>query len=76
MGALPADDGSEKGERVMAAAARAAHVDVDCRRWDGVLRRIWTSFGYDELNWTATTRQAEPGHAACVHGDALHRPHP
>ena len=40
----------------MAAAARAAHVEVDCRRWDGVLRRIWTSFGYDELNFTATPR--------------------
>jgi xylan 1,4-beta-xylosidase len=40
----------------MAAAAQAAHVEVDCRRWDGALRRIWTSFGYDELNWTATPR--------------------
>ena len=40
----------------MAAAARAAHVEVDCRRWDGILRRIWTSFGCDELNWTATPR--------------------
>jgi xylan 1,4-beta-xylosidase len=31
-------------------------VEVDCRRWEGSLRRIWTSFGYDELNWTATPR--------------------
>ena len=31
-----------------------ARVDVDCRRRAGPLRRIWTSFGYDEINWTAT----------------------
>ena len=27
-------------------------VRVDCGTWKGPLRRIWTSFGYDELNWT------------------------
>src|SRR5919199_1576842 len=43
----------------MAAVVRAAYVEVDCRRWDGILRRIWTSFGYDELNWTATPRGKE-----------------
>ncbi|MGH2347697.1 MAG: GH39 family glycosyl hydrolase, partial [Chloroflexota bacterium] len=31
-------------------------MEVDCRRAIGPLRRIWTSFGYDELNWTATPR--------------------
>jgi len=29
-------------------------VRVDCATWKGPLRRIWTSFGYDELNWTYT----------------------
>jgi xylan 1,4-beta-xylosidase len=29
-------------------------VRVDCGTWQGPLRRIWTSFGYDELNWTYT----------------------
>jgi xylan 1,4-beta-xylosidase len=29
-------------------------VRVDCGSWLGPLRRIWTSFGYDELNWTYT----------------------
>ena len=29
-------------------------VRVDCAAWKGSLRRIWTSFGYDELNWTYT----------------------
>ena len=31
-----------------------ARVDVDCRRGRGTLRRIWSSFGYDEINWTCT----------------------
>src|SRR5689334_12353297 len=38
----------------MQASEPVAQVEVDCRRWLGPLRRIWTSFGYDELNWTAT----------------------
>ncbi len=33
-----------------------AHVEVDCGRWLGALRRIWTSFGHDELNWASTPR--------------------
>ncbi len=40
----------------MGAGVGAAHVEVDCGRTLGPLRRIWTSFGYDELNWTATPR--------------------
>ncbi len=31
-------------------------MEIDCGRPQGPLRRIWTSFGYDELNWTATPR--------------------
>src|SRR5579862_7482201 len=37
-------------------AAGRAQVVVECHRRVGPLRRIWTSFGYDELNWTATPR--------------------
>ena len=29
-------------------------VRVDCGAPQGPLRRIWTSFGFDEINWTAT----------------------
>jgi len=29
-------------------------VRVDCGTWKGPLRRLWTSLGYDELNWTYT----------------------
>ena len=32
----------------------AATVRVDCGAPLGPLRRIWTSFGYDEINWTST----------------------
>jgi len=31
-----------------------ARIDVDCGRQSGSLRRIWASFGYDEINWTST----------------------
>ncbi len=31
-----------------------ATVRVDCAARLGPLRRIWTSFGYDEINWTST----------------------
>ena len=31
-----------------------ARVRVDCAASEGPLRRIWTSFGYDEINWTYT----------------------
>lgn len=41
-----------------ATAALPARVEVDCRREGGAVRRIWASFGYDELNWTATPRGA------------------
>jgi xylan 1,4-beta-xylosidase len=40
----------------MASGSDVARVEVDCARWNGPIRRIWTSFGYDELNWTATPR--------------------
>lgn len=33
-----------------------ARVTVECSRDVGELERIWMSFGYDELNWTATPR--------------------
>jgi len=33
-----------------------ATVRVDCATQLGPLRRIWTSLGYDELNWTYTPR--------------------
>lgn len=33
---------------------QAAAVRVDCGDWRGPIRRIWTSFGYDEINWTHT----------------------
>ena len=31
-----------------------ATVRVDCATRQGPIRRIWTSFGYDETNWTCT----------------------
>ncbi|MBO0882827.1 MAG: hypothetical protein J2P17_21335, partial [Mycobacterium sp.] len=31
-------------------------VTIDCAAPTGPLERIWASFGYDELNWTATPR--------------------
>jgi xylan 1,4-beta-xylosidase len=31
-----------------------ATVRVDCAISQGPIRRIWTSFGYDEINWTCT----------------------
>jgi xylan 1,4-beta-xylosidase len=34
----------------------AAHLEVDASRGLGELPRPWTSFGYDELNWTYTPR--------------------
>ena len=37
-------------------------VTVECARDLGELERIWMSFGYDELNWTATPR----GKANCA----------
>ena len=33
-----------------------ADIRVDCRAWQGPLRRIWASIGYDEINWTYTDR--------------------
>ena len=33
-----------------------ADIRVDCRAWQGPLRRIWASIGYDEINWTYTGR--------------------
>jgi len=40
----------------MAALDQPARVEVDCGHPLGPLARLWTSFGYDELNWTATPR--------------------
>ncbi len=36
--------------------AQPAQVVVDCQAALGPLRRLWASFGYDEINWTATSR--------------------
>jgi len=33
---------------------RHAKVRVDAGNWRGPIRRIWTSLGYDEINWTHT----------------------
>jgi len=33
-----------------------AIIIVDCSDWQGELKRIWTSIGYDEINWTYTPR--------------------
>ena len=33
-----------------------ARIEVDCTRALPPLRRIWTSFGHDELNWASTPR--------------------
>ena len=35
-------------------AVTAATVRVDCGAALGPLRRLWTSFGFDEINWTST----------------------
>ena len=32
----------------------SARVDVDCARTLGAIERLWTSIGYDEINWTYT----------------------
>jgi xylan 1,4-beta-xylosidase len=37
-------------------AIREAVVRAQCGQPTGPLRRIWTSFGYDEINWTYTPR--------------------
>ncbi|MCC7352410.1 MAG: glycoside hydrolase [Anaerolineae bacterium] len=34
----------------------SAHIEVDAGRRLGPLPRLWTSFGYDELNWAYTPR--------------------
>jgi xylan 1,4-beta-xylosidase len=33
-----------------------ARIEVDCADFQGPLKRIWTSIGYDEINWTYTPR--------------------
>ena len=35
---------------------RTTALRVDCSAWQGELPRIWTSIGYDEINWTYTPR--------------------
>ena len=35
-------------------AVTAATVSVDCGAVLGPLRRLWTSVGYDEINWTSS----------------------
>jgi xylan 1,4-beta-xylosidase len=50
--ALPGEERTED----MHVDEQPAQVEIDCRRALGPLRRIWASFGYDELNWTATPR--------------------
>jgi xylan 1,4-beta-xylosidase len=33
-----------------------ATIEVDCADFQGALKRIWASIGYDEINWTYTPR--------------------
>jgi xylan 1,4-beta-xylosidase len=33
-----------------------ATIEVDCADFQGTLKRIWASIGYDEINWTYTPR--------------------
>jgi xylan 1,4-beta-xylosidase len=40
----------------MPGAVARASIEVDAGRSLGELPRPWTSFGYDELNWTYTPR--------------------
>ena len=54
------------------AGIRQATVRVDCGDWRGRLRRIWTSLGYDELNWTYTRNGR---HALAVVGALAERPY-
>ena len=54
------------------AGIREATVRVDCADWQGPVRRIWTSLGYDELNWTYT-RNCK--HALGVIGSLAERPY-
>ena len=49
-----------------------ASVRVDCGVWHGPVRRIWTSFGYDELNWTYTPKGK---HALRVIGALAEQPY-
>jgi xylan 1,4-beta-xylosidase len=37
----------------------SATLRVDCAAWLGPLRHIWTSIGFDEINWTYTPRGKE-----------------
>src|SRR5678815_935499 len=39
---------------IVTAHIAEATVRVDCGISPGPIRRIWTSFGYDEINWTCT----------------------
>src|SRR5262249_61384526 len=41
-------------DHAAASPIRHATVRVDAGDWRGPIRRIWTSFGYDEINWTYT----------------------
>src|SRR5919202_1105287 len=47
-------------------------VRVDGGDWRGPVRRLWTSLGYDELNWTYTRNGK---HALRVIGTLAERPY-
>ncbi|HSH78205.1 MAG TPA: hypothetical protein VLA19_06705 [Herpetosiphonaceae bacterium] len=51
---------------------RQATVRVDCSDWRGPVRRIWTSLGYDELNWTY---RPDGKHALGTIGEFAERPY-
>jgi hypothetical protein len=36
--------------------ASTALVSVDCEKITGELKHIWTSIGFDEINWSYTER--------------------
>jgi xylan 1,4-beta-xylosidase len=52
--------GGERGTNVVGAGTssgvRTAHITVDAGHPQGELLRPWTTFGYDELNWSYTPR--------------------
>jgi hypothetical protein len=39
--------------------ATTAVVSVDCENVTGELKHIWTSIGFDEINWSYTEREKD-----------------
>ncbi len=50
------EEGQDEAEGEIGQVIPFAHIEVDAGRRLGPLPRLWTSFGYDELNWTYTPR--------------------